>query len=47
MRGSDFNDEVVDTDSGLSIRALLDEDFRAVFGGTTPETSAWMGLMFS
>lgn len=31
----------------LSIAALLEEEFRAVFGGTTPVTTAWAGLTFT
>jgi hypothetical protein len=27
-------------------RAMLEEEFRAVFGGTTPVTTAWAGLTF-
>jgi hypothetical protein len=29
-----------------STRAMLEEEFRAVFGGITPVTTAWAGLTF-
>lgn len=29
-----------------STRAILEEEFRAVFGGVTPVTTAWAGLTF-
>ena len=31
----------------LSIEALLEEEFKAVFGGNTPTAAAWSGLMFT
>lgn len=31
----------------LSMKALLEEEFRAVFGGSTPVATAWAGLTFS
>ena len=46
MRGSRF-DEEVEIDTELTIKALLEEEFKAVFGGTTPSTAAWAGLTFS
>lgn len=30
----------------LTMGALLDEEFRSVFGGTTPVASPWVGLNF-
>ena len=30
----------------LTVGALLDEEFRSVFGGTTPLASPWAGLNF-
>jgi hypothetical protein len=29
-----------------STRAMLEEEFRGVFGGITPVTTAWAGLTF-
>lgn len=45
MSGSRFEENKENADE-LSMRALLEEEFRAVFGGTTPATSAWAGLTF-
>jgi len=45
MPGSRFDENKENTDE-LSMRALLEEEFRAVFGGTTPVTTAWAGLTF-
>jgi len=30
----------------LSMRIVLEEEFRAVFGGTTPVSTPWAGLTF-
>lgn len=30
----------------LSVKALLDEEFKAVFGGTKPVTVPWAGLIY-
>lgn len=45
MSGSPF-EENKENAHELSVGALLEEEFRAVFGGTTPVTTAWAGLTF-
>jgi hypothetical protein len=45
MSGSRFEENKENTDE-LSMGALLEEEFRAVFGGTTPVATAWAGLTF-
>ncbi|UVJ41318.1 hypothetical protein [Arthrobacter sp. CJ23] len=45
MSGSRFEENNENTDE-LSVSALLEEEFRAVFGGVTPVTTAWVGLTF-
>lgn len=45
MSGSHFEEEKANAHD-VSMRALLEEEFRAVFGGTTPVTTAWAGLTF-
>jgi hypothetical protein len=45
MSGSRF-EETKENTHELSVQALVEEEFRAVFGGTTPVTSAWAGLTF-
>lgn len=45
MSGSRLEETNENTDE-LSMRALREEEFRAVFGGTTPVTAAWAGLTF-
>ncbi|MFJ6457102.1 hypothetical protein [Paenarthrobacter sp. NPDC091669] len=39
--------KIVKAPVDLSMEALLEEEFNAVFGGTTPTAAAWSGLMFS
>ena len=46
MRGSRF-DEEVEIDTELTIKGLLEEEFKACVWGTTPSTAAWAGLTFS
>lgn len=45
MSGSRFEEAKENTDE-LSVRALLEEEFKAVFGGTTPVATAWAGVTF-
>jgi hypothetical protein len=45
MSGSRLEETNENTDE-LPMRALLEEEFRAVFGGTLPVTAAWAGLTF-
>lgn len=45
MPGSRFEEDKESTHE-LSVKALLEEEFRAVFGGTTPVATAWAGLTF-
>ncbi|WP_162486283.1 hypothetical protein [Arthrobacter sp. Rue61a] len=46
MLDTPFNE---DSDASLdfSMRGLLEEEFRAIFGGTEPIATAWAGLMFT
>ena len=46
MRGSRF-DEEVEIGTELTIKGLLEEEFKACVWGTTPSTAAWAGLTFS
>jgi hypothetical protein len=45
MSGSRSEENKENTDE-LSMGALREEEFRAVFGGTMPVTAAWAGLTF-
>jgi hypothetical protein len=45
MSGSRFEENKENTDE-LSMKALLEEEFGAVFGGITPVATAWVGLKF-
>ncbi|GAB2727757.1 hypothetical protein ACX801_13225 [Arthrobacter bambusae] len=45
MSGSRFEEDKGNAHE-LSVRALLEEEFRAVFGGSTPVATAWAGLTF-
>lgn len=45
MSGSRFEEDKENTDE-LSVRALLEEEFKAVYGGTTPVATAWAGVTF-
>lgn len=45
MSGSPFEEDKENTDE-LSVRALLEEEFKAVFGGITPVATAWAGVTF-
>ncbi|WP_284981633.1 hypothetical protein [Arthrobacter sp. efr-133-TYG-118] len=45
MSGSRFEEDKENAHE-LSVKALLEEEFRAVFGGTTPVATAWAGLTF-
>ncbi len=45
MSGS-RSDEQQENMQEVSVRALLDEEFKSVFGGTTPVTVPWAGLTF-
>ena len=40
------SEETKENSPELSMGALLDEEFRSVFGGTTPVASPWVGLNF-
>lgn len=46
MSDSHIEEQKKDPDE-LSMRALLEEEFRTVFGGSTPVATAWAGLTFS
>lgn len=46
MSGSRFEEDKENTDE-LSVRALLGEEVKAVFGGTTPVATAWAGVTFT
>jgi hypothetical protein len=39
-------EETKENSQELSIGELLDEEFRSVYGGTTPVTTPWGGLSF-
>ncbi|HEY3572429.1 MAG TPA: hypothetical protein VGK98_01235 [Arthrobacter sp.] len=45
MSGS-RSEETRENSQELTMGALLDEEFRSVFGGTTPVTTPWGGLNF-
>ncbi|MFK4296322.1 hypothetical protein ABH924_001459 [Arthrobacter sp. GAS37] len=45
MSGS-RSEETKENPQELTVGALLDEEFRSVFGGTTPVASPWAGLSF-
>ena len=45
MSGS-RSEETKENSQELTVDALLDEEFRSVFGGTTPVTAPWAGLFF-
>jgi len=45
MSGS-RSEETKENSQELTMGALLDEEFRSVFGGTTPVTTPWGGLNF-
>ena len=45
MSGS-RSDETKENFQELTVGALLDEEFRSVFGGTTPVATPWAGLNF-
>ena len=40
------SDEQQEKIQDVSVRALLDEEFKSVYGGTTPVTVPWAGLTF-
>jgi hypothetical protein len=39
-------DESTENAHELSMRTVLEEEFKAVFGGTIPVTTPWAGLTF-
>jgi hypothetical protein len=45
MSDSRFEENKENTQE-LSVRVLLEEEFKTVFGGTTPVTVPWAGLTF-
>lgn len=45
MSGS-RSEEIKENSQELTMRALLDEEFRSVFEGTTPVATPWAGLNF-
>jgi hypothetical protein len=45
MSGS-RSEETNEKSQELTIDLLLDEEFRSVFGGTTPVATPWAGLSF-
>ncbi|MBU8865951.1 hypothetical protein [Paenarthrobacter aromaticivorans] len=45
MSGS-RTDEIKENSPELTMGALLDEEFRSVFDGTTPVATPWAGLIF-
>lgn len=45
MSGS-RSDEIMEHSQELTMGALLDEEFRSVFDGTTPVATPWAGLIF-
>ena len=47
MSGFLSKDDQTVANGEVSMRALLEEEFRAVFGGTEPDSSAWLGLTFA
>ncbi|MCA4131715.1 hypothetical protein [Arthrobacter sp. M4] len=40
------SEEIKQDSQELSIKALLDEEFKSVFGGSIPVTVPWAGLIF-
>jgi hypothetical protein len=45
MSASRF-EEIKENSQDLTMRALLDEEFRSVFQGTTPVATPWDGLNY-
>ena len=47
MSGPRYEEENSENSSELSMGSLLEEEFKDVFGGATPVTTAWAGLTFA
>ncbi|WP_168404503.1 hypothetical protein [Arthrobacter silvisoli] len=41
-----YSDETKEDSREVSMRALLEEEFKSVFGGTKPVTVPWAGLIY-